>query len=72
MMPSLIASASLPRWRLALYGLIIVLLMIFRPNGILPATPTRSRGYRGATVARDDMGAISPPPNPKPVDAKGA
>lgn len=41
-----------PRWRLALYGVLIVALMVFRPNGIFPATPTRSKGYRGDQAAR--------------------
>ena len=41
-----------PRWRLALYGVILVALMVFRPQGIFPATPTRTVGFRGDQATR--------------------
>ena len=44
-----ITTTDEPQWRLAFYGVMILLLMIFMPQGLFPATPTRSKGKRTET-----------------------
>ena len=48
-----ITTTDEPQWRLAFYGVMILLLMIFLPQGLFPATPTRSKGRRIETAAQE-------------------
>jgi len=48
-----ITTTDEPQWRLAFYGVMILLLMIFMPQGLFPATPTRSKGKRRETDAQE-------------------
>ena len=48
-----ITTTDEPQYRLAIYGLAILLLMIFMPQGLFPATPTRSKGQRTETATQE-------------------
>lgn len=52
-----ITTTDEPQWRLALYGVMILLLMIFLPQGLFPATPTRSKGQRTETAVQESARA---------------
>ena len=43
---------DLPKYQFGIYGIIIVLMMLFRPAGLIPSAGTRSRWPRASTTRR--------------------
>ena len=59
-----------PRDRLMLYGIVIVLLMIFRPQGLIPQRATARRRGRGKDATSGPNGPDGPAPQPEDAAAR--